>query len=158
MSKTSSRTITPEGHRRLEAKVAELEQRLSFILKEKAEAAEVGGNAWHDNFSFEQAERDERALRRQIAEVTSTLRTAEVFEARRSTDRVEIGTTVAIELEGGDRRRITIVGHGESAPPALISYDAPLGQALLGARAGEERAFRVGSRPARNVRIISVSG
>jgi transcription elongation factor GreA len=158
LSNTSSRTVTPEGHRRLEAKLAELEQRLSVVLKEKAEAAEIGGNAWHDNFSFEQAERDERALRRQIAEVTSTLRTAEVIETRQSTDRVEIGATVEIELEAGDRRSITIVGHGESAPPTLISYDAPLGQALLGGRAGDERAFRVGGRTARKVKIISISG
>lgn len=54
---------------------------------------------------------------------------------------VEIGTEVTIILKG-HRKTFRIVGHDEANPAeGLISLDAPLSQAMLGAVVGEVLAF-----------------
>lgn len=54
--------LSVQGRNRLHQELSTYEKRLTALLKEKGHAAEVGGNEWHDNFAFEQCERDERTL------------------------------------------------------------------------------------------------
>lgn len=147
---------TPQGRRRLETSLAELEQRVALLVREKAETAETGGNQWHDNFSFEQLERDERALRHRIAALRDRLDRAVDVTPAADDQTVGIGTTVDIELDGADRRTVTIVGHGESDPAhGKVTYDAPLGQAILDAHAGERRTMRVAGK-SRTVAVLGL--
>ena len=54
---------------------------------------------------------------------------------------VEIGTTVTFRLNAKDRM-LSIVGDDEADPAAgLVSFSAPLSRALMGAEAGDVRAF-----------------
>lgn len=71
--------------------------------------------------------------------------------------RVEFGTTVRLALNGKERD-LTIVGDDEADPAAgLISFNAPLCRAMLGAEEGDLRPFN-GIDDAIEVVQISVAG
>jgi transcription elongation GreA/GreB family factor len=60
---------------------------------------------------------------------------------RASADEVTIGTRVRIHLNG-EERTISVVGHDEADPAeGIVSYSAPLAQALLGAGVGDQLSF-----------------
>lgn len=98
------------------------------------------------------ANEEQRAeLQRDLRYWRSRLATAQVAPVP-SGDAVAFGTLVTIE-EHGRLRSFTIVGHDEAQPASgLIAFASPIGQALMGAQAGEDVTVRSGHA----VRIISV--
>ncbi|MEO6152737.1 MAG: GreA/GreB family elongation factor [Croceibacterium sp.] len=72
-------------------------------------------------------------------------------------NRVEFGTRVTLSLNGA-RRTFTIVGHDEADPAAgLLSFNAPLSRAMLGAEQGDVLAFG-GQADAIEIESIAVPG
>jgi transcription elongation factor GreB len=68
---------------------------------------------------------------------------------------IAIGMQATIELPDGIRQTFAIVGEDEADPVnGLVSWASPLGEALLGKRAGETALWR---RPAGDVAITIVS-
>jgi transcription elongation factor GreA len=119
-------------------------------------AAQVGGNEWHDNFSFEQCERDERMLHWRIDELRSCLVHGIIVDPPTDTTSVQIGSTVEVEFEDRRVATITIGGHLDSDPDAgIVAYDTPLGASLIDAEVGEERTYAAG-RQRRVVLIRSI--
>lgn len=60
---------------------------------------------------------------------------------------VGLGSTVVITFDDGRAMTFAIVGTGEEDPSeGKISDQSPLGRALLGAKAGETRAYQVGEK------------
>jgi transcription elongation factor GreA len=72
-------------------------------------------------------------------------------------DVIDIGSTVTYtDRVNGDSRTVQIVASRESDPPrGLLSERSPIGQALLGHRAGENIRFMI-PRGARHLRIDCV--
>jgi transcription elongation factor GreA len=140
--------VTRDGIALLEKRLRLLEARLAAVVGEKGEAASTGGNAWHDNFSFEQLEHQERTIRHQIAQLRVRLSSVElVDEHTDATGLVAIGSEIDVRFDDGTARRLRIVGHGESDPTSgKIAYDTPLGAAVLGASVSQHREFNVGRR------------
>jgi transcription elongation GreA/GreB family factor len=95
---------------------------------------------------------DQRAeLQRELRYWRIRLATAQVAPVPPG-DAVAFGTRVTIE-EHGHLRSLTLVGHDEAQPASgLIAFASPIGQALMGAEAGED----VTVRPGHAVRIVSV--
>jgi transcription elongation GreA/GreB family factor len=139
---------TAAGLSRLQTRVEEVQARLADLLASKADAAENGGNQWHDNASFEELERNERILRRQIADLSRQLDHVVVVDDEPGADgRVGLGTTVTLRFEDGTSRAYEIRGFGESDPTAgIVSCDAPLGRAVMGAGVGDTVSFTVGTK------------
>ena len=80
------------------------------------------------------------AIQRDLRYWTTRQVTAEVAPVPRG-DRVELGTQVGILLNG-KLKAFQIVGDDEAAPAAgLISFNAPLSRAMLGAEVGEVIPF-----------------
>ena len=80
------------------------------------------------------------AIQRDLRYWTTRQVTAEVAPVP-SGDRVELGTQVGILLNGKPKA-FQIVGDDEAAPAAgLISFNAPLSRAMLGAEVGEVIPF-----------------
>jgi len=139
--------MTRLGADALRKKIAALEEKLRAVLKEKGYAAEVGGNQWHDNFSFEEAQRQEQMLVFEIRRAQEVLSCARVVEIPQNPTAIHLGCTATVAIHGRGTRAITIVGYGEADPDhGRIAYNSPMGQSLLGARAGETRSYRVGNR------------
>lgn len=65
---------------------------------------------------------------------------------REVVEQVAVGTTVEVESEG-QVERWTICRVGDSKPDlGVVSEEAPLARALLGAHQGESRSYVVGTR------------
>ncbi len=78
-----------------------------------------------------------------------------ITEAPRRKGEVSFGATVVVEGAGPEPRSFTIVAEDESDPVhGRIAIDAPLAQALLGKRAGQNTVWR---RPAGDLRLHIVS-
>jgi transcription elongation GreA/GreB family factor len=80
------------------------------------------------------------AIQRDLRYWTTRRITAEVAPAPAG-DKVELGTRVKVLLHGKPRT-LTVVGDDESDPAAgLISFNAPLSRAMLGAEVGDVLPF-----------------
>ncbi|MBC7316090.1 MAG: GreA/GreB family elongation factor, partial [Chloroflexi bacterium] len=63
---------------------------------------------------------------------------AQILDEDVRTDRVSLGSRVTIVEDGGAPETYQIVGVAEADPAAgRISYESPLGKALMGRRVGE---------------------
>lgn len=132
--------ITEKGRENIRNQINNLEERLSNIRFRKGEAAESGGNAWHDNAEFEDLEHQERMLTGEIQELKYKLNTAIDADKNYDNSEVNIGSTVTIKyLDTGKTAQIEIVGYGEGDPQSgKVSYDSPLGRCVLGAKTNDE--------------------
>ncbi|MBV2156530.1 GreA/GreB family elongation factor [Kitasatospora sp. SUK 42] len=75
-------------------------------------------------------------LDRRIAELEGRLREAEVAGAP-SGEVVGVGSTVTVRFDDGAEETVEISELAEERELTLVTYDSPLGKALLGRRAGE---------------------
>lgn len=75
-------------------------------------------------------------LDRRIAELEGRLREAEVAGAP-SEEVVGVGSTVTVRFSDGAEETVEISEVAEERELTLVTYDSPLGKALLGRRAGE---------------------
>lgn len=115
--------VTPRGLALLEARQRELERAL-------AEAREA-----QDKDLVARIARDLRYY-------TARRGSARVIEVQGVPDRVRFGVAVALGLGHGEARELRLVGEDEADPSAgLISWVAPLAQALLGRALGDEVRF-----------------
>ena len=118
---------------------------------------DAGGNGWHDNFAFEQAVREEHMISKQIRNTLELLRSATIVEPPVDPDRVVLGCVAEIQIDGANPKRVTIGGHMESDPDrSIVSYNSPLGKALMGAEPGDARSYTVANRTM-NVTVLTVS-
>ena len=93
--------LTQEGLEKLTRELESKKEELRELGKYKSQAAANEGDAWHDNFAFEQTEIKERGLIRQINELQERINTAEVIqdEKVKSSDVVGVGSHVTVSLK-----------------------------------------------------------
>jgi transcription elongation factor GreB len=133
--------ITRAGFNRLHAQLKQLlyEER-PRVTQEVSVAAAHGDRS--ENYEYKLGKRKLREIDGKIHRLQKQLESYEVVDpaARPPTDRVFFGATVTVEDENGGLATWQIVGGDELAAelgPGRISYQAPLGLALLGKREGD---------------------
>lgn len=150
MAEKAKILLTEHGVRALKEKLKKLEDEYAEVSRGKIEAAEQGGNLWHDNSAFEEVEQRQIMLAHMIAETQDTLKNAEMVGAQPQKGErksVEVGCVLEIVLGNGPLRTIRLGGGAESDPAGgVVSYLSPLGQAILGAQENEERIYAVGEK------------
>jgi transcription elongation factor GreA len=94
-----------------------------------------------ENGDYDAAKERSGMVEAKIRDLEAKLATADVIDPRKlgSPSRVVFGVSVAIEeVDSGEERRISIVGADESdIERSLISFEAPLGRALIGKEVGD---------------------
>lgn len=91
-----------------------------------------------ENSEYDSAMEDQALIESRISELGNILKDAKIISQERDSDFVVIGSTVKIEMER-EVDQFTIVGRVEADPSKKrISNESPLGEALLGTKAGEE--------------------
>lgn len=131
--------ITPEGKRKIEE---ELEYLLTIKRKEVAqqlhEALDEGDDI-DDNVAYEVAKTELGFLEGRIRELEEKLVHSRLIGPYLPNGLVQFGSTIILKDPRGDENTYRIVGPTETNPrEGLISYESPLGQALIGKKAGEE--------------------
>lgn len=126
----------------LERRRAEYEELVSKKIPDNTKEISVARSYGdlRENFEFKAAKQMQAVLMRQKTELESMLHRARgtSFE-NPDTSRVSIGTVVKLREEGsGKEETYTILGAWDGAPEQnIISYQAAIGQALLGHKVGE---------------------
>ena len=138
--------FTEKGYILFSTKIKEEEKKIIDMSKQLGHLAEVGGDQYHDNFSYEQQTMELRMLTNKIAKDKEILNKAEIVNIKTSKDKnvIFIGSTVTIEMGG---RNVTwqILGYGESDPKNhKIAYNTPLGAALIGKHVNNVISYTAG--------------
>ena len=145
--------FTKEGLQKLKDELHDLKTvKNKEIVKLIAEAAAFGD--LKENAGYHDA-RDKMAfLRMRVAELEGAINEAIVKE-KDGTNNIQIGSTVKI-LFDGENQEYEVVAPGESdILKKRISYKSPLGQRLIGRKAGEQFDFQAGNKKVK-VKILEV--
>jgi transcription elongation GreA/GreB family factor len=141
--------VTSAGLVMLRGRKTELQARLKKVQGQKGEAAEVGGNQWHDNFSFEDLCRQETTINQQLTEINTLLDSTDVVSNPKDENVLEIGHVVSFEYEDGTTKVIEVCGFGETdlkTTPPKVEYCAPLLSVFMGCAIGTTENVRAGKR------------
>lgn len=128
--------VTKEHKEELERDVEDLRSQLTGRVADKLSDSSSKDQAEDSTYAEAIQERD--ILRERIEELEKLLSEIEVMEeGDGSAEYVTLGSWVMVEMNGNERE-LRLVGGTESDPTqSKISYESPLGEALLGAKAGE---------------------
>lgn len=131
--------LTPEGQGRLEEELAYLRLVRRREVAERLRDAMDEGDDPEESAAYEIAREEQAFLEGRIREVETLLARAQVLEAIRGGDTVSIGSVVTVRADGESiDKKYHIVSPVEADPRGgRISYESPLGKALLNRRAGE---------------------
>ncbi len=128
--------MTAEGLEKLKSELKELtEVRRPEVVNRIKEAKALGDLS--ENAEYSSAKEDQSFIEGRIEELEQTVKQAKVVAAGKS-GTVGIGSEITVEIEG-DKDNYEIVGPTESDPAkGRISIDSPVGQAVLGHKAGDK--------------------
>ncbi len=130
--------LTKNGLTELEAELQHL------ITVRRAEVAERLHQAQEDgdlleNAEYEAAKNEQSFVEGRIVDIQAMLSKAAVIKKGKVDGVAKLGSTVIVQENGLAVESYVIVGAAEAKPTAgLISNESPLGQALLGSKAGDK--------------------
>ena len=127
-----------EGYEKLTADLQVLRQERPKIVDAIEEARSHGDLS--ENAEYHAAKERQGQVEAQIAEIEDRVTRAQIIDpASLSGDRIVFGATVTVLDDDDKPQRYQIVGQTEAdARHGRISYDSPLGRALIGKQVGEE--------------------
>ncbi len=131
--------MTPEGHARLKAELAERRTARHRVVEIVAWAAGNGDRS--ENADYKEGKRRLREIDRRLRFLTNRIEHAKVVDPAEQTqrDRVFFGATVTYINKRDETVIVTIVGVDEADMAAgKISIGSPVALALLRARRGDE--------------------
>jgi transcription elongation GreA/GreB family factor len=120
---------------RLRKEIDHLMSKRGEIGKEVGLWVDQSSESWHDNFGYEEAQRQYLMLAGRINELKAILEKSEIIGPPDSPEKAVIGTRVTWE-ESGKERTITL-GSYLTFEGDAVSYHAPLGKLLLGKKVGD---------------------
>jgi transcription elongation factor GreA len=127
-----------EGYEKLTADLQALRLERPKIVDAIEEARAHGDLS--ENAEYHAAKERQGQVEAQIAEIEDRVSRAQIIDpASLSGDKVVFGATVTVLDDNEKKQRYQIVGMTEAdARQGRISYDSPLGRALIGKQVGEE--------------------
>lgn len=128
--------LTPEGEAKLKAELADLTGPRREELAQRLRSAIQMGDL-SENADYHKAKEDQAFLEGRIQEIEAVLRNAVIIE-KKSSNIVEVGTTVTIQEGSFEPETFYVVGAKEADPRnGRISNESPIGSALMGHKVGE---------------------
>ena len=138
---------TERGLERTRARLAQARARYFAVCDSNEDAAGAGDSSvWHDNFAYEENQRQMHQLARRVRELENAIDRLEVVSAYKiAPDTVRLGCSVRVRFDDdGEERTFFLAGWADGDPSqSRISYLSPLGLALVGAREGDARTLSV---------------
>ena len=128
--------LTQEGRENLETELHYLETEKRAEVGERIKVAREFGDI-SENSEYDDAKNEQGMVEARIAEITRILSEATVVNTPKRSNKVNIGSTVTVQMDGKERA-FTIVGAAESDVSAgKISNESPVGSALIGHKKGD---------------------
>ena len=128
--------LTAEGKAKLEEELHYLETEKRVEIGERIRIAREFGDIT-ENSEYDDAKNEQGMLEARIAEISRILSEATVVSTPKRSSKVNVGSTVTVDMDGCERI-FSIVGGAESnAAEGKISNESPVGSALLGHKKGD---------------------
>ena len=131
--------MLPEGHRKVDEEVRHLKMIERPAIIEAIELARAHGDL-SENAEYHAAKERQGQVEATIADLEDRLSRAMIIDPTTlSGDKVVFGATVTLTDEDKKKVKYQLVGQTEAdAKDGRISYNSPLGRALIGRTVGEE--------------------
>lgn len=131
--------MLPEGHRKLSDQVRQLKQVERPAVVEAIEAARAHGDL-SENAEYHAAKERQGQIEASIADIEDQLSRAMIVDpSTLSGKKVVFGATVTLVDEDSKKVKYQLVGQVEAdARDGRISYNSPLGRALIGREVGDD--------------------
>ena len=135
-----SEYLTAEGLEKLKKELDYLKNVKQREIAAQLNTAAAFGDL-SENAAYHQGKEDLAFLRGRMAELEKSIKSAKIIVAKENADKVEIGCTIIVAA-GSKKETFTLVAPSESDfLIGKISYQSPIGQALLGRAKGDEIAI-----------------
>jgi transcription elongation factor GreA len=136
--------LSREGLERLRAELQELVEVRRPEIAARIQEAKGHGDLT-ENAEYEEAKNEQAFVEGRIQQLEALIKSAQIIDDEpRSSDHVQIGSTVVVRDQDGNEQTFTIVGWAEARPSeGKISNESPVGRALLGRRQGDQVVVRV---------------
>lgn len=134
--------ITAEGYQKLQAQLDELRSvKRPALVKDLQEVSNEAD--WRENSQLIWLQNELSVIDGEIARLSEVLAHSTLITPQSNDLVVDIGETVVLQMNG-DVATYTIVSPSEAAPDVgRISYESPVGHALLKHKVGDEVAVTV---------------
>jgi transcription elongation factor GreA len=137
--------LTEAGKTRLEDELNDLRTRRRPDLQTRIQEATESGDI-SDNSEYEELKDEWASLEARIHELEQTLDRAEIIQREADDDAVGLGSKVTLRSDDGEEETWILVSPQEANTlDGTISTHSPVGQALLGCRAGDSATVRTPS-------------
>src|SRR6201991_2245093 len=148
--------MTTEAQQALQAELQHLETVKRKEIAERIKTAREWGDL-KENSEYHDAKNDQAHLETKILRIREQLLASEVREVETQTEVVGFGSRVEVaDLGSGQQQAYTLVSAPEAAPAqGRLSFDSPVGQALVGARVGDTVKLET-PRGARELKILAI--
>ena len=141
MTLVAAPALTPAGARRVRARIEDARAQYLAVCASNEEAAGAGDSSvWHDNFAYEENQRQMHQLARRVRDLEALLARARVVDLPVSApEGVRLGTVITFDpVDAGPSRRLLLTGMDDGRLSAgRVAYNSPLGQALVGLEIGD---------------------
>jgi len=129
--------VSAAGASDLNAELEHLRTEVRPVVIERVKTARELGDL-RENAEYQEARREQSFVEGRIQALEALLRTAVVVGGGAGDGTVAVGSSVVVDTDG-EENTWQIVGANEADPGrGRISYASPVGQALMGRRAGDE--------------------
>ena len=131
--------LTKQGLAKLKAELEQLRTVGRTDIAEKIRVTRGYGDL-SENSEYDEAKNEQAKIEARILQLEKMLENVVIIEEEGNTETVCVGVTVKVlDIDFEEELTYKVVGSAEADPLAgLISDDSPVGEALIGARVGDE--------------------
>jgi len=136
----------PHDFEELNAQIDRICTTIKEIGQEMGASCREGAETFHDNFAFEDGERQQYMLSNRLRELIKIRNNSRVVNSSNG-NKVSIGRIITIRDEiTGEKQTFKIGSYMVFRDQNAISYNAPLARCLMGAEVGEIREGTIGGK------------
>jgi len=150
--------FTLEDLEGLKQTMENIHNKVRDVGKEMGLSCQEGADTFHDNFAYEDGERQQIMLTRRYVELKKILNNAILAEKTDQINQAALGNVVTyIDLDTDEEKTIEIGSFMifQENNGYLVSYTSPLGKMIIGAKKGDIKNGRIGGK-AKKIEIIKI--
>ncbi len=145
-----------EDFEELNKQIDKLTSQIREIGQEMGKSCKEGAETFHDNFAFEDGERQQYMLSKRLVDLIRIRNGARIIFPESTGNKASIGRTLIIRDEQTKKtQKIKIGSYMVLKEKETISYNSPLARVLIGAEAEETRIGKIGGKE-KKYKIIEI--
>lgn len=151
--------LTAEGKKELEQRLNVLKNELIPQVVQRIKVAREQGDL-SENAEYTSAREEQGKLEGEKHDIETKLKYGEVISATSKKDVIEVGTKLKyLDIDENEEYIFTIVGTAEAdLTKGKISNESPLGQALMGKKAGDVCVVKTPKGASYEIKVLEILG